>query len=43
MWFHKIKRYYEIGAWSKAMVRNAVLKGKITADEFETITGEKYT
>ncbi len=42
MWFDKIKRYYEIGAWNKAMVRNAVLKGKITADEFEAITKEKY-
>ncbi len=42
MWFDKIKRYYDIGAWNKAMVRNAVLKGKITADEYEAITGEKY-
>ena len=42
MWFEKVKRYFEIGAWNKAMVRNAVVKGKITAEEYETITGEAY-
>lgn len=42
MWFEKIKRYYEAGAWNRQMVRNAVVKRKITAEEYETITGEKY-
>ena len=42
MWFEKIKKYYQDGLWSKAMVRNAVVKGKITADEFYQITGEVY-
>lgn len=42
MWFEKIKRYYDSGAWNKTMVRNAVVKGKITQEEYETITGDKY-
>lgn len=42
MWFDKIKRYYDSGVWNKTMVRNAVVKGKITQEEYETITGEKY-
>ena len=42
MWFDKIKRYYDSGVWNKTMVRNAVVKGKITKEEYETITGEKY-
>ena len=42
MWFEKIKKYYQDGLWTKVMVRNAVVKGKITADEFCQITGEVY-
>ena len=42
MLFEKIKRYYDAGVWNRQMVRNAVVKGKITAEEYETITGEKY-
>lgn len=42
MWFEKIKRYYDSGAWNKTMVRNAVVKGKITQEEYEIITGDKY-
>ena len=42
MWFDKIRKYYAAGAWNKAMVRNAVKKGKITAEEYEEITGEAY-
>lgn len=41
-WFEKIKDFYERELWTKEMVRNAVIKGKITADEYELITGEKY-
>lgn len=40
--FEKVKRYYDNGYWSIAMVRNAVVKGWITAEEFKTITGEVY-
>ncbi|MBQ1809966.1 MAG: XkdX family protein, partial [Erysipelotrichaceae bacterium] len=28
--------------WTKAMVRNAVKKGKITAQQYEEIVGEPY-
>ncbi len=42
MWFEKIQKYYDAGAWNKAMVRNAVKKGKITAEQFEEITGDSY-
>lgn len=38
--FAKIKAYYEEGRWPKAWVANAVIKGKITADEYEEIVGE---
>ena len=40
--FDKIKGWYESGAWSKAWVHNAVEKGKITAEEYQEITGEVY-
>ena len=40
--FRKIKKWYESGMWTKKMVRNAVLKGKITEDEYTEITGEEY-
>ena len=40
--FEKIKAWYESGLWSKAMVRNAVRKGKITAEQYTEITGEPY-
>ena len=41
--FDKVQQYYQIGSWSVAMVRNAVVKGWITEDEFTEITGEPYT
>ena len=40
--FGKIKAWYDTGAWPKDWVRNAVVKGKITAAEYEEITGEVY-
>lgn len=40
--FNKVKKYYDSGLWNKAMVRNAVVKGWITAEEYELITGESY-
>ena len=40
--FEKIKSWYESGIWSKEWVRNAVAKGKITAEEYKEITGEEY-
>ena len=40
--FNMIKAAYERGTWNKAMVRNAVVKGWITEDEYAVITGEDY-
>lgn len=41
-WFEKIKKYYKEKMWDEAMVRNAVVKGKITVEEFAEITGKEY-
>jgi uncharacterized XkdX family phage protein len=40
--FNTVKRYFQLGLWSIDKVRNAVVKGWITAEEFEIITGEAY-
>lgn len=40
--FEKVKRYYDSGLWNKTMVRNAVVKGWITENEYEEIVGEPY-
>lgn len=39
---NKVKGYYDAGFWNEKMVRNAVIKGKITEEEFKIITGEDY-
>lgn len=36
----KIKRWYEQGLWTAQMVRNAVVKGKLTEEEYREIVGE---
>lgn len=38
----KIKGYYLAGLWTKKMVGDAVVKGRITAAEFAEITGDPY-
>ena len=40
--FATIKRNYDRGLWNKQMVKMAVRKGIITADQYEEITGEAY-
>lgn len=40
--FAKVKRYYDEGLWSKRQVGDAVVKGWITAEEYELIVGEPY-
>ena len=40
--FETIKRNFERGLWNKNMVKMAVRKGVITAEEFKEITGEVY-
>lgn len=41
--FDKIKSYYNNNLWTKEMVANAVLKNKITEDQYKEIIGEDYT
>ena len=40
--FEKVKKYYDSGLWNEKMVRNAVEKKWVTAEEFEMMTGVKY-
>lgn len=40
--YEKVKYYYDRGFWTIAQVRNAVVKGWITALEFKEITNEDY-
>ena len=37
-----VKRYYDMGIYSKEDVKKFVKAGKITAEEYEQITGEAY-
>ena len=37
--FDKIKKFYDLGLWTEAMVRNAVDKGVITEAEYQQIVG----
>lgn len=41
MWFEKIKRYYKLGIWNCAMVKNAVIKHKITEAECLQILSQR--
>lgn len=40
--YETIKRNYDRGLWSAAMVRTAVRKGIITKEQYEEITGKEY-
>ena len=40
--FDLVKGYYDTGKWAKKAVRNAVVRGWITAAEYQEITGEVY-
>lgn len=37
-----IKKWYKMGLWDAAKVRQAVAKGVITEEDFTEITGEVY-
>lgn len=41
--FIKIKYWYEVGFWNISRVKNAVVKKKITEEEYKEITGEDYS
>lgn len=40
--YDQIKKYYELGLWTEKRVRDAVLKGIITPEEYAQITGKSY-
>ena len=42
MWYQKIKEYYDKGLWNIEMVKNAVVKEKITPEQYKEITGDVY-
>lgn len=40
--YEQIKYWYEYGLWTKQQVRNAVIKGRIIAEQYQEITNEEY-
>ena len=38
----KIEKWYKQGLWTLKMVKSAVMKGVITAEEYQEITGNMY-
>lgn len=40
--FELVKSYYDSGKWKKKALKNAVVKGWITAEEYFEIVGEPY-
>ena len=40
--FKVVKRYYDLGIYSKENVKVFVVAGKITAEEYQLITGDEY-
>lgn len=36
----RIEKWYKMGLWTEEMVRNAVIKGKLTEEECREIVGE---
>lgn len=43
MSYELIKKNYDRGLWTIQMVKIAVVKNVITAEQFKEITGEDYT
>lgn len=40
--FNMINDFYHRNLWNISRVRDAVIKGKITEEEFQEITGQTY-
>lgn len=40
--YRKVKRLYDLGLYTSEQVKDFADRGKITAAEYEEITGEKY-
>lgn len=40
--YRNVKSWYRLGVWTIDKVRDAVVKGWITEEEYTEITGEEY-
>ena len=40
--YEKVKSYYDTDLWSEERVRNMVVKGVITEEEYKAIIGKEY-
>ena len=40
--YDKVKQYYDWGLWTVEMIKNAVVKQKITPEQYKEITGLDY-
>ena len=40
--YDNIKSYYDSGLWTEVRVRNMVVKGIITEEEYKAIIGKEY-
>lgn len=40
--YKKIKKYYDTGLWSEERVRNMVIKGIVTEEEYASIVCKEY-
>ena len=40
--YEKVKSYYDTDLWSEERVRNMVVKGVITEEEYASIVGKEY-
>ena len=40
--YEKVKKYYDTCLWSEERVRNMVIKGIITEEEYKDIIGNEY-
>lgn len=40
--FEKVKKFYDLGLYTKAQVAKFVEKGKLTRSQYQEITGEVY-
>jgi len=41
-WFEIVKRHYDAGRYTEAQVAVFVQAGKITPEQYQTITGSEY-
>lgn len=40
--FEKVKRFYDLGLYTKAQVARFVVKNVLTEEQYEAITGEAF-